>query len=386
MIGDSKLENMHSLTWQEFTKDGQAPYCHKNANGDWNDEVPAGTVAIRVDKDRPVANAYATSGYVPNVKSRISFSCQKTSPVANVGSSFLYETIQLTEEALSSLRTAPKTSAVKSLLNFDHDIDTHANRSCKIIPGDADRPSQSTWSAFNESLNGSLIAAVPIAAPCYETKWGRKDAAKCNDIVSKFKTSSLQYLYAWVYPQYYVNVTTVAQVQLAINFARNSNIRLVIKNTGHCYLGKSSGAGSLSVWLHNLRDIQFLEDFEGKGSAFRAAAGITALEMYKAAEANGSVGYVGGYLQGCGHNPLSGYYGMAVDSVLAYQVVTADGQFLTASETSHSDLFWALRGGGGGTYGVVTSVVVKTHPKIAVTHSTFVLGNTTNATVSRDDI
>ena len=89
------------------------------------------------------------------------------------------------------------------------------------------------------------------------------------------------------YPEYAVNITAVAQLQLAINFARNSNIRLVVKNTGHCYLGKSSGAGSLSVWLHNLRDIKFLEDFEGKGSAFRAAAGVRVLEMYQAAEANG---------------------------------------------------------------------------------------------------
>lgn len=78
---------------------------------------------------------------------------------------------------------------------------------------------------------------------------------------------------------------------------------------------------------------------------------------------------------------------MATDSVLAFQVVTADGRFVTASETSHPDLFWALRGGGGGTYGVVTSVIIKAHPKIDVTHSTFVLGNSTNGTqlVSRDN-
>lgn len=100
-----------------------------------------------------------------------------------------------------------------------------------------------------------------------------------------------------------------------------------------------------------------------------------------------SVGYVGGYLQGGGHNPLSGYYGMAADSVLAYQVVTADGLFVTASETSNPDIFWALRGGGGGTYGIVTSAIIKAHPKIQVTHSTFMLGNSTDASqlVSREN-
>lgn len=100
---------------------------------------------------------------------------------------------------------------------------------------------------------------------------------------------------------------------------------------------------------------------------------------------NQSVGFVGGYLQGGGHNPMSGYYGMAADSVLAYQVVKPDGRFVTASQESNSDLFWALRGGGGSTFGVVTSAIVKVHPKIHVTHSTFELGNTTNQTVSRED-
>lgn len=82
---------------------------------------------------------------------------------------------------------------------------------------------------------------------------------------------------------------------------------------------------------------------------------------------------------------MSGYYGMAADSVLAYQVVTADGRFVTATQDSQPDLFWALRGGGGSTYGVVTSAIVKVHPQIHVTHSTFELGNTTNQTVSREN-
>lgn len=78
---------------------------------------------------------------------------------------------------------------------------------------------------------------------------------------------------------------------------------------------------------------------------------------------------------------------MAADSVLAYQVVLSSGEFVTASATSNSDLFWALRGGGGGTYGIVTSAIVKAHPKIEVTHSTFVLGNSTDGTqiVSREN-
>lgn len=78
---------------------------------------------------------------------------------------------------------------------------------------------------------------------------------------------------------------------------------------------------------------------------------------------------------------------MAADAVLAYQVVTADGRFVTASEDSHYDLFWALRGGGAGTFGVVTSVIVKAFPDTDAKLSTFVLGNSTDGTqlVSREN-
>lgn len=62
---------------------------------------------------------------------------------------------------------------------------------------------------------------------------------------------------------------------------------------------------------------------------------------------------------------------MAADQVLAYEVVTADGRFVTASNKVNADLFWALRGGGGSTYGIVTSVIAKAHPRIKVTKSVF---------------
>jgi FAD/FMN-containing dehydrogenase len=91
------------------------------------------------------------------------------------------------------------------------------------------------------------------------------------------------------YPEYAVNVSSSAQIQLAINFARSLNIRLVVKNTGHDYLGKSTGAGSLSLWTHNLKDITFLPDLELDGYAgkgFKVGAGVTTVELYRAAEAH----------------------------------------------------------------------------------------------------
>jgi FAD/FMN-containing dehydrogenase len=84
-----------------------------------------------------------------------------------------------------------------------------------------------------------------------------------------------------------------------------------------------------------------------------------------------TVGMMGGYIQGGGHSPLSSIHGMAADHVLSMEVVTADGRFVTADFNQNTDLFWALRGGGGSTFGVVTSVTVKAYPDLEVTASTF---------------
>lgn len=91
---------------------------------------------------------------------------------------------------------------------------------------------------------------------------------------------------------------------------------------------------------------------------------------------------MGGYIQGGGHSPLSSIYGTGADQVLAFEVVTPDGNFVTADFTQNTDLFWALRGGGGSTFGVATSVTVKAFPDVQTTASRFsfdttVVGNET---------
>ena len=74
-----------------------------------------------------------------------------------------------------------------------------------------------------------------------------------------------------------------------------------------------------------------------------------------------SVGAAGGFMQGGGFPALTGEFGSAADNVIRLEVVTADGALVEASPCSHPDLFWALRGGGGGTFGVVTRAWYKTH-------------------------
>lgn len=84
----------------------------------------------------------------------------------------------------------------------------------------------------------------------------------------------------------------VAQIQLAVNFARNLNIRLNVKNSGHDFNAKSTAGGSLSVWTLHLQDIEFLgSDYQSasgaKGPAFKVGAGITTKQIYDAAHEQG---------------------------------------------------------------------------------------------------
>ncbi|CAK7223690.1 hypothetical protein SCUCBS95973_005265 [Sporothrix curviconia] len=197
------------------------------------------------------------------------------------------------------------------------------------------------------------------------------------------------------FPEYVVNVTTVKQVQAAVNFARNENVRLVIKNTGHDFVGRSTGAGALSVWTHHLKNFEFLPHYTAtdahggvyySGMAARVGVGLEAWELYQymarynmtlVVPGGQTVGAFGGWMAGGGHSSLGSMYGMGSDQVLALQVVTADGRFVTVNATENADLFYALRGGGPGSYGIVTSAIVRAFPAVHVseTRLSFQVGN-----------
>lgn len=81
----------------------------------------------------------------------------------------------------------------------------------------------------------------------------------------------------------------------------------------------------------------------------------------------------GGYIQGGGYSPLSSLYGMAADHVVSFEVVTPLGEFVTADSSTNQDLYWALRGGGGGTFGVVTSVTIKVYKDMPVSAASWTL-------------
>lgn len=137
-------------------------------------------------------------------------------------------------------------------------------------------------------------------------------------------------------------------------------MRLVVRGSGHDYLGRSVGSGALSIWTHQLNKIQYHKgqfklSGSGKiirGDAITAGAGTAMLDLYNVAAQNGRtvVGggaktvRLGGYVTGGGHSILAPHYGLAADNVLEMEVVTPNGDIITVNEDKHSDLFWAIRG------------------------------------------
>ncbi|KAL4941180.1 hypothetical protein BDV06DRAFT_223336 [Aspergillus oleicola] len=175
--------------------------------------------------------------------------------------------------------------------------------------------------------------------------------------------------------RYTVNVTSGADVQTVLQFTDSHNIRLVIRNTGHDYLGKSTGPGAVALWTHHLKSIQYKPEYTSSwytGPALSIGAGVQGFEAQDAAHRLGFVvvtghspdlGIAGGYTQGGGHGHLASQFGLAADQVLEWEVVTATGKILTASPAQNADLYWALSGGGGGTYAIVLSMTVRIYPE-----------------------
>ncbi|KAL4814967.1 hypothetical protein BDW67DRAFT_186262 [Aspergillus spinulosporus] len=318
------------------------------------------------------------------------------SAAANASSSTLFpsERVQLTDAVLDKLASTYNTS-VSDLFSFSNasassSLSRQSRHSCKLMPGDEEWPSALTWEIFDLLLGGGLIRATPLAAYCYPD-WPDESLLRLsflgnerhnNDNSMDDPTSIMLPLYEGRtcmppgynytdsctqggYPTYVVNATTVAQIQMVVNFARNLNLRLVAKNTGHDFNGKAAGKGALSIWTHWLKDKAFYPEYHADsgyvGPAIKFGAGVQVWEAYELANEN-EVTVVGGEAITVG---LGGGY-------TASGVVLADGRFITASSTQNPDVFWMLRGGGGGsTIGVVTSLTVIAHPQIQTTSVTF---------------
>ena len=148
----------------------------------------------------------------------------------------------------------------------------------------------------------------------------------------------------------------------AVNFARNNNLLLSVKGGGHNSAGSAVCDDGMMIDLSLMRRV--LVDKKNKTVRVDGGALLGDVDyetqLYGLAVSAGIVSHtgVGGLTLGGGMGWISRKYGLSVDNLLSAEVVTADGQLVTASADEHPDLFWGLRGGGGN-FGIVTSFVYK---------------------------
>ncbi|KAI1812807.1 FAD/FMN-containing isoamyl alcohol oxidase-like protein MreA [Poronia punctata] len=284
---------------------------------------------------------------------------------------------------------------------------------CRYLPGDPEWPNREAWSTLNDTVGGRLIRGVPLGQSCQARTYSHAACSKILDgwtlltpfvddpvnVMSPYWTNNSCSPFTMSegdgdrgctlgnLAQYAINVSSARDVMAGLKFAQERNLRLTIKNTGHDFLGRSTGKGSLALWMHNLKETTFLRyssDFY-TGSAVRLGAGVEYGDVYPEASARGyrlaggaspTVSVVGGFSQGGGHGPLGSAYGLAADQVLEWEVVTAAGKALTASPNENTDLYWALAGGGPGNYAVVLSATVRTYTDGTVSGAGFSFTNT----------
>lgn len=289
---------------------------------------------------------------------------------------------------------------------------------CKCYPGDACWPTLTKWRSLNTTVEGNLIRHVPAAAVCHNsftgplgTVNGTYDAAACAAVQANWAdetwTVEQPAEYIWNYATNstclptddpstssctlgYVGVYVVmakkeSHIKAAIDFARKNNIRLIVRNTGHDFIGRSTGYGALILNTHSFQNIEFTNRYRGPGgytgSAVTIAAGVQGKTLLTAAHSQNpplavvtgecpTVGVAGGFIQGGGHGPWSTLKGFSVDNVLSFRVVTASGEVINANAHENPDLFWALRGGGPASFAVILSVTMKTFPDLPAVGAT----------------
>ena len=303
---------------------------------------------------------------------------------------------------LLSLTTLALTSSVPNL-SLPNSI-PNSNSSCYCLPQDPCWPSPQQWAQFNRTIAGTLIATTPIASPCHShSPFTPYDAVQCATIRNTWPLPSTHYTTSssimapffanqscdpflpassrcilGTYVAYAVRVSSPSTINATLAFARTHNIRLVIRNTGHDYLGKSTGAGALAIWTHHLSNITVHQAYHSgvyTGPALTVGAGVQVHAAAEAAHAHNlvvvganavSAGLAGGYSQGGGHSQLTSTFGLAADQVLHWEVVLPEtGELVTAAPKGpHADLYWALCGGGGGVYALVVSMTVKAYPEL----------------------
>jgi FAD/FMN-containing dehydrogenase len=261
----------------------------------------------------------------------------------------------------------------------------------RVRPSDPRWPGPERWEDLRRKVGGRLAAVQSPLVACREA-----GADSCQNVIKSLEnpyylgdqpglTQVSGWAGAWTSAPsaYVVAAKNAADVVAAVNFARENNLRLVVKGGGHSYQGTSSSADSLLIWTRAIKDIVVHAAFIGHGCsgdqtpqpAVTVGAGSVWMDVYDAVTTQAgryvqgggcaTVGVAGLVLSG-GFGSFSKTFGMAAPGLLEAELVTADGVARTVNACTHPDLFWALKGGGGGTFGVVTKLTLRTHDLPAI--------------------
>lgn len=287
------------------------------------------------------------------------------------------------------------------LLSFAYSVTSYGDgesqlitQSCRCIPSSGCWPTESQWLSLGKQLSpGALVKPELLTTSCQVDV----NSKQCVEDLKKIKnpfyiqtkpggTQTQGWYNAWdTTPSIYaIEAKSTSDVVAAVDFARIHNLKLVIKGGGHDYLGRSSAPNSLLVWTHDMRNVEYQDNFVPRGApsdtkgikTITVGAGTRWIEAYTVATTKhnlyvqgggcASVGAAGGFTQGGGFGSFSKKFGTGAGGIVEVEVVTADGKVLIANQFQNKDLFWAIRGGGGGAYGVVTKMTLRLHqlPKI----------------------
>jgi FAD binding domain-containing protein len=257
----------------------------------------------------------------------------------------------------------------------------------RVRPSDPGWPDEASWGQLNKAVGGRLIRVNSPLSACREAT----DGAACGDLFKELKnpyyigdnvalTQTAGWVDAWEsQPSVYaVAAETTGDVVAAVDFARGNNLRLVVKGGGHSYLGRSNAPDSLLIWTRHMNAIALHDDFVPQGCAARqppqaavtVGPGAIWMHAYNAVTTKGGryvqgggCGTVGvaGLVQAGGFGSFSKNFGIAAAGLLEAEIVTADGEVRIANACTNPDLYWGLKGGGGGSLGAVTRLTLKTH-------------------------
>ncbi|MEO6051688.1 MAG: FAD-dependent oxidoreductase [Pyrinomonadaceae bacterium] len=239
---------------------------------------------------------------------------------------------------------------------------------------------------MSKEVDGRLIKVESPLTACWDTPNG----ALCGEFFNELKnpyyigdqpglTQTAGWVDAWTSAPsvYAVAAKNTTDIVAAVNFARKNKLRLVVKGGGHSYQGTSNSADSLLIWTRAMNSVTLHDAFVGKGCEGKQApqyavtvqSGAIWMHTYEAVTTKGGsyvqgggCGTVGvaGLIQSGGFGSFSKNYGIAAAGLIEAEIVTADGVARIANACTNPDLFWGIKGGGGGSLGVVTKVTLRT--------------------------